>query len=75
MEWLLYVDALFKGIAGFGIVGILWGVWKIASHVTSVQQRVEHMDEQVTAHGAMIQQNTTAIGKIEGFMQGVFGKK
>lgn len=59
-------DAVYKSITGLATLGILWGVWKIAWWVKTVETRIGHNETQLQSQGSMLQQAVSDIAKISG---------
>lgn len=66
------LDVLYKLITGAGTLGILGVLWKIASRIGAVEQWIRTTDVQVKAQGGMLQQLTSKVSEIAGWMKGKF---
>lgn len=65
-------DVLYKIITGLGTLGILSAVWKIANRVGAVEQWMRTTDKEVGSQGSLLQQLTSKVSEIAGWMKGKF---
>lgn len=63
-------DLLYKIVTSLGTLGILGGVWRIATRVGAVEQWIKTTDKEVSSQGGMIQQLTAKVSEIAGWMRG-----